>query len=179
MSRVGYKPVALSSDVKVKMDNDTIIAEGKLGQLSYKIPSCVQCDISDSSIEFDIANSNEDNAKALFGTTRSNVANIVEGVTKGFTKSLQLVGVGYRASIKGKFLVISLGYSHDIIYSPVEGIKIECISDTEILVSGIDKRLVGDVAAKIKSFRKPEPYKGKGVRYKGEYIFRKETKKKK
>jgi large subunit ribosomal protein L6 len=160
MSRIGKKPVAIPSGVTANVTGKTISIKGPKGTL-----------------QVDPANDTK-RARALWGTTRALLANVVDGVTKGFERRLEITGVGYRASVQGKNLQLLLGYSHEVSYPIPEGIAIATPKPTEIVVTGIDKQKVGQVAAEIRDYRPPEPYKGKGVKYAGEYIFRKEGKKK-
>ena len=178
MSRIGKYPVVIPSGVTVTVEGNKVTVKGKLGELS--------CTYDDGHIATKV----EDNkvvvtplsqsltARALWGTTRANINTIVKGVSEGFSKSLELIGVGYKARMEGTKLVLSLGFSHDVNFPAPAGIKISCESPTQIKVFGVDKQLVGQVAAEIRKYRKPEPYKGKGVKYDGEYVRRKEGKKK-
>ena len=178
MSRIGKYPVVIPNDVTVALDNDVVKAKGKLGELSVKFDAGhVSVKIEDGKVV--VAPLSESKmARALWGTTRANINTLVKGVSEGFTKNLELVGVGYKARTEGNKLVLSLGFSHDVNFPAPEGIKISCESPTQIKVFGVDKQLVGQVAAEIRKYRKPEPYKGKGVKYEGEYVRRKEGKKK-
>ncbi|MHB2151015.1 50S ribosomal protein L6 [Calditrichota bacterium LG25] len=173
MSRIGKLPVPIPEKVTVDLqENNFIVVKGPKGQLQRQLHPKINVEIKDNQV---VVTRNDDSkfSRSLHGLTRQLVANMVEGVAKGFTKKLQIIGVGYRAELKGKKLVLTLGYSHPIIFSAPDSITISTPSQTEILVSGIDKELVGLVAAKIRSFRKPEPYKGKGIRYENEYVRRK------
>lgn len=176
MSKTGKNPIQIPEGTTVDIQGDLVLASGKLGKLEHKFTDDVNVEKQENLIVVKPANDSKV-ARMMWGTTRSLIDNIVSGVTTGFSKSLDLVGVGYRASMQGNTLVILLGYSHDVKYDPPEGIKIQVENQTKIIVSGIDKELVGKVAAKIRSFRKPEPYKGKGVKYSDEVIVRKEKKK--
>ena len=177
MSRVGKRPVAIPSGVTASVEGQTVKMKGPKGQLQFVVHDDVE--VKFESGEVKVAPKFETNrAQAMYGTARAQVANLVEGVTKGFDKKLEITGVGYRAALQGKTLQISLGYSHEVLYAVPEGIAIATPKPTEIVVTGIDKQKVGQVAAEIRAFRPPEPYKGKGVKYQGEYIFRKEGKKK-
>ncbi len=171
MSRLARNPINIPEDIKVSLSENIISFEGKLGKSSSKLPEGINLDLKDNLMHF----SGED--KALLGTVYANVKNEIIGNTKGFEKKLELVGTGYKANVSGKILVLSLGYSHDINFKIPDGISIK-VEKNLVVVSGTSKQLVGQVAAEIKSFRKPEPYKGKGVRYEGERIYRKEGKKK-
>ena len=177
MSRIGKKPVAVPSGVDVKVDGQTVKAKGPKGELSVTLVNDVTVEMTDDGVQVNPVNDTK-RARSMWGMSRTLVANIFSGVTDGFSKHLEINGVGYRAQMKGKDLSLALGLSHDVVYPAPEGIKIECPSQTEIVVSGIEKQTVGQVAAEIRSFRPPEPYKGKGIKYKDEYIFRKEGKKK-
>ena len=177
MSRIGKKPVAIPSGVTANVEGQTVKMKGPKGAVALVLPDDVVVKMDKSSIKVDPRTETK-RARAMWGTSRTLVANLVAGVTKGFEDKLDITGVGYRASVQGKNLQIALGYSHDVIYPIPEGIAITTPKPTEILITGIDKQKVGQVAAEIRGFRPPEPYKGKGVRYSGEYIFRKEGKKK-
>ena len=177
MSRIGKKPVPIPSGVTANVEGQTVKMKGPKGALALVLPDDVVVKMDKRSIKVDPRTETK-RARAMWGTSRTLVANLVAGVTKGFEDKLDITGVGYRASVQGKNLQIALGYSHDVIYPIPEGIAITTPKPTEILITGIDKQKVGQVAAEIRGFRPPEPYKGKGVRYSGEYIFRKEGKKK-
>lgn len=172
MSRVGRKPIEISKGVTVNLKDRFISVKGPKGELSATVHKNIAVEIKDNQILLTRKNDEKAN-KALHGLWRALVQNMVLGVSQGYTKKLEIVGVGYRAEMKGKKLQLLLGYSHPIIFGPPEGIKIEAPTQTSVTVSGIDKQLVGLVASKIRSFRPPEPYKGKGVKYEGEYIRRK------
>ncbi|MGI9334825.1 MAG: 50S ribosomal protein L6 [Gammaproteobacteria bacterium] len=181
MSRIANVPVAIPAGVEVDLSDDAVGVKGPKGSLNQRLHRLVVLERDGEQIlcrakvtEGKSASS----AVAMAGTTRALVQNMVTGVSNGFEKKLQLVGVGYRAQMKGKSLNLALGYSHPINYEPPEGVELETPSQTEILVKGIDKQKVGQAAAVIRSFRKPEPYKGKGVKYANEHIVRKEAKKK-
>ena len=177
MSRVGSKPVIVPDGVTIILAGRALTAKGKLGELSMSIVN--QVDINHADDQIVITPKDESKtARAMWGMQRSLVQNIVTGVSEGFTKELELQGVGYRAALQGKILKLQLGHSHDIDFTIPDGIEIECERPTSIKIKGIDKQKVGQVAAVIRSYRPPEPYKGKGVRYLGEYVFRKEGKKK-
>ena len=178
MSRIGKKPVPIPSGVEVKLDGDTVVVKGPKGQLETAIlGDLVEVTIEDNKVKVEPRNQTKQ-ARSAWGLTRSLINNMVIGVTEGFQKKLEIVGVGYRAQLQGRNLKLNLGFSHDVIYEVPEGIEVQVPQPTEIIVSGIDKQKVGQVAAEIRAWRPPEPYKGKGVRYAGEYIFRKEGKKK-
>lgn len=177
MSRIGKKPVAIPSGVTAKVEGQKVSVKGAKGELSFVVPDDVDVKFEDNEIKVDPRNETK-RARALWGTSRAQVNNLVVGVTKGFEKKLEITGVGYKAAVAGKNLQLSLGYSHDVNYPIPAGIAIATPKPTEIMVSGIDKRQVGQVAAEIRAYRGPEPYKGKGVKYADEFIFRKEGKKK-
>ncbi len=177
MSRIAKSPVVVPAGVEVKIDGQSINVKGKNGQLSMDVHSSVSVSQEEDGLKF-AALEGTKLSLALSGTTRSLVNNMVVGVTEGFKKTLQLQGVGYRAAAKGKVLNLSLGFSHPIDYELPEGISAETPNVTTIILSGADKQVVGQVAAEIRAFRPPEPYKGKGVRYADEYVRRKEAKKK-
>ena len=177
MSRIGKKPVVIPSGVTAKLDGQTIAVKGAKGELKFTAPEEVSVSIADGAVH--VNPHGEDNrARAMWGMTRAQIANLIGGVTHGFEKKLEINGVGYKAAVAGKNLQLSLGYSHDIVYPIPSGVTITTPKPTEITVAGVDKRLVGQIAAEIRGFRGPEPYKGKGVKYAGEFIFRKEGKKK-
>jgi large subunit ribosomal protein L6 len=177
MSRIGKKAVAIPAGVTANVAGQTINVKGPKGALQLMLHDDVAAKMEGGEVRIDPRNDSK-RARAMWGMSRSLLANIVAGVTKGFEKRLEITGVGYRAAVQGKNLQLSLGYSHDIVYPIPEGIAITTPRPTEIVVTGIDKQKVGQVAAEIRDFRPPEPYKGKGVKYSGEYIFRKEGKKK-
>ena len=177
MSRIGKKPVSIPSGVTANIEGQTVKVKGPKGALQTVLPDDVIVKMEQGGIKVDPRNETK-RARSMWGTSRTLVNNLVTGVTKGFEKKLEITGVGFRAALQGKNLQIALGYSHDVIYAVPEGIAITTPKPTEILVSGIDKQRVGQVAAEIRAFRPPEPYKGKGVKYAGEFIFRKEGKKK-
>jgi large subunit ribosomal protein L6 len=177
MSRVGKKPVAVPSGVTATVDGQLIKVKGSKGELSFVVPENVSVAMEDGAVAVNPRDETKD-ARAKWGMSRSQVANLVEGVTKGFERKLEINGVGYRAAVAGKVLKLSLGYSHDVEYAIPTGITITTPKPTEVVVAGIDKRQVGQTAADIREFRSPEPYKGKGVKYADEFIFRKEGKKK-
>ena len=177
MSRVGKKPVPVPSGVTANVSGSTINVKGPKGVLSLVFDDRVAVQMDKGEIKVDPKDESKE-ARALWGTTRANLNNIMTGVTQGFERRLEITGVGYRAAVQGKNLQLALGYSHDVLYPIPEGIAVATPKPTEIVVSGIDKKKVGQVAAEIRAYRPPEPYKGKGVRYAGEFIFRKEGKKK-
>ncbi len=177
MSRVGQMPVEVPAGVDVKIEDRRVTAKGKLGELSLTLVDEVDLAREDDKLIVSPKNDSK-RARAMWGTSRSLLANIVHGVDQGFNIVLELNGVGYRAAIDGKELVLQLGYSHEIRYPMPDGITISSERPTHIAVSGADRQKVGQVAAQIRAFRKPEPYKGKGIRYQGEYVIRKEGKKK-
>ena len=177
MSRVGKNPVRLPEGVDVSVDPERVVAKGKLGVLSAPLSDLVKTEVDGG--EFRVQPVNESSrARAMWGTTRAVVQNMVTGVSTGFTRQLELVGVGYRAQVQGKHLKLELGYSHDIHYPIPEGVTIACEKPTSVTIKGADKQQVGQVAAEIRAMRPPEPYKGKGVKYADETILRKEGKKK-
>ncbi len=179
MSRVGKYPVIVPEGVNVAINGNVVKANGKLGELSYAYDdSHVVAKLENNTVVVTPLSSTKE-ARALWGTTRARINTLVKGVSEGFTKDMELIGVGYKARVEGtKKLVLSLGFSHDIDFEIPEGIKITCASPTQISVFGADKQLVGQVASEIRDYRSPEPYKGKGIRYVGEYVRRKEGKKK-
>jgi large subunit ribosomal protein L6 len=174
MSRVAKKPVVLPKGIELNIQSDSVSVKGAKGTLSIAKPAGIEVKIEDGNAQV-----STDNAELvpMAGTLRAILANLVQGVSQGFERRLELVGVGYRAAMQGKDLNLSLGYSHPVLFKAPDGISIATPTQTEIVVSGTDKQRVGEVAAKIRSFRPPEPYKGKGVKYVGENIIRKEAKK--
>ncbi|WP_417463304.1 50S ribosomal protein L6 [Kordiimonas sp.] len=177
MSRIGKKPVAIPSGVTVSLNGSDLTVKGPKGELAMSFVPEVTVAQDDQGIVVSPVNETK-RARSMWGMQRTMISNLIEGVTEGYTKKLQITGVGYRAAMKGSALNLQLGYSHDIDFPVPQGIKIETPDQTTIVISGIDKQQVGETAAKIREFRKPEPYKGKGIKYEGEYIFRKEGKKK-
>jgi large subunit ribosomal protein L6 len=177
MSRIGKKPVAVPTGVTASVDGQTVKVKGPKGALQFVVPDEVSVTMDKGSIKVD-PRSDSKRARSMWGTSRTLVSNLMTGVTKGFEDKLEINGVGYRAAVQGKNLQLALGFSHDVIYPIPEGIAIATPKPTEIVITGIDKQKVGQVAAEIRAFRGPEPYKGKGVKYAGEFIFRKEGKKK-
>ena len=174
MSRVAKKPISLPKGVEFKTTDDQVTVKGPKGTLSLAKPAGVQFSVEDGVLQLSAADVAD---MPMAGTARAILANMVQGVSEGFTRKLELVGVGYRAAMQGKDLNLNLGFSHPTVYVAPEGITLSTPTQTEILVSGTDKQLVGEVAAKIRAYRKPEPYKGKGIRYAGEKIIMKEAKK--
>ena len=178
MSRIGKKPVAMPSGVTASVEGQTLTVKGPKGTLSMALLN----DLVSTTVEADAISikplTASQRARAAWGMQRTQVQNLVTGVTEGFTKVLEINGVGYRANIQGKNLKLQLGYSHDVNYAVPDGIDVKTPDATTIEISGIDRQQVGQVAAEIRRWRKPEPYKGKGIKYRGEYIFRKEGKKK-
>jgi large subunit ribosomal protein L6 len=177
MSRIGKKPVVIPSGVTAKLDGQTIAVKGAKGELKFTAPREVALSIDGAGVHVK-PHAEDKRSRAMWGMTRAQIANLVGGVTKGFEKKLEINGVGYKAAVAGKSLQLSLGYSHDVMYPIPPGVTIVAPKPTEVTISGIDKRQVGQIAAEIRAFRGPEPYKGKGVKYAGEFIFRKEGKKK-
>ena len=177
MSRIAKYPVKLPKGVETTINPDLITVKGPLGTLSQALTGDVKVELEDGQITFAVANDSR-HAKAMSGTVRALVANMVTGVNTGFERKLNLVGVGFRAAVQGNVLKLQLGFSHDINFEAPEGIKIECPTPTEIVVKGANKQVVGHAAAVIRSYREPEPYKGKGVRYSDETVIIKEAKKK-
>lgn len=174
MSRVAKKPINLAKGVEIKDADGVLTVKGPKGSLSMPKPNGVSLSVDNGVIQLGAADADD---MKMAGTVRAILANMITGVSEGFTRKLELVGVGYRASMQGKDLNLSLGFSHPTVYVAPEGITLATPTQTEILVSGNDKQLVGEVAAKIRAYRKPEPYKGKGIRYSGEKIIMKEAKK--
>ena len=177
MSRIGKKPVAIPNGVEAKIDGDTLTVKGPKGTLSMGLTDLIEYKLEDGEISVKPANDTRA-ARNHWGMQRTLVSNLVEGVTDGFTKILDIKGVGYRANAQGKNLKLQLGYSHDVDLAVPEGLEVKTPDQTTIEISGIDKQAVGQFAAEVRRWRKPEPYKGKGIKYRGEYIFRKEGKKK-
>ena len=179
MSRVGKYPVIIPNGVTVTINGNVVHVKGKLGELSYAFDeNHVVAKLEDNKVVVSVLSGTKQ-ARALWGTARANINSLVKGVSEGFTKNLELVGVGYKARVEGSHkLVLSLGFSHDVIFEAPQTINLACPTPTQISISGADKQLVGQIAAEVRKYRKPEPYKGKGVKYEGEYIRRKEGKKK-
>ena len=177
MSRIGKRPVAIPSGVTATVEGQLVAVKGGKGELKFSAPPEVAVKLEDGAVHVSPRNETK-RARAMWGTTRAQVNNLVTGVTKGFEKKLEINGVGYKAAVAGKTLELSLGYSHPVNYPIPAGIAIVAGKPTELTITGIDRRQVGQVAAEIRAVRGPEPYKGKGVKYAGEFIFRKEGKKK-
>ena len=177
MSRIGKKVVPIPAGVTLTLDGQTVTVKGPKGQLSWTVVEDIAVSRGDDGLTFAPRNDSQ-RARGMWGLSRTLVANMVHGVTEGYEQTLELVGVGYRAAMKGASLSMQLGFSHDIDIPPPEGISFATPRQTEIRVSGVDKQLVGEIAARIRKIRPPEPYKGKGVRYAGEKVRRKEGKKK-
>jgi large subunit ribosomal protein L6 len=177
MSRIGKRPVAAPKGVEFKVSGQTVEAKGPKGVRSFTATDDVTIALEDGAVTVKPRGDSK-RARQQWGMTRTQIANIAQGVSEGFKKELEIVGVGYRAQVQGKTLKLALGYSHDVEYAIPEGIDVKCAKPTEIEITGIDQQQVGQVAAEIRDWRRPEPYKLKGVRYKGEYIFKKEGKKK-
>ena len=177
MSRIGKKPVAIPSGVTAQIDNGTLTVKGPKGTLAIGTDELVKYNFDDGTIAILPANDSQ-SARSHWGLQRTLVSNLVEGVTEGFSKVLQITGVGYRAQAQGRKLKLQLGYSHDVDLDVPEGLEVKTPDQVTIEISGMDKQAVGQFAAEIRRWRKPEPYKGKGIKYRGEYVFRKEGKKK-
>ena len=177
MSRIGKKPVVVPQGVTAKLEGQKVSVKGGKGELFFTVPDEVSVVIEDGHIKVDPRTESK-RARAMWGMSRAMVSNIVIGVSAGYQKKLEITGVGYKAAVVGKNLQLSLGYSHDVNYAIPEGVAIATPRPTEITIAGSDKRQVGQVAAEIRAWRGPEPYKGKGIKYEGEFIFRKEGKKK-
>ncbi len=177
MSRIGKYPVEVPQGVQVALSGRTITAKGKLGEAKLDLTDWVDATVEDNKITV-TPRGNERQARMMWGTTRSLLAGMVKGVSQGYSKSMEITGTGYRAAVQGKDLVLNLGLSHEVKYPIPQGIKITCEKPTSIKVEGVDKRLVGQVCAEIRTWRPPEPYKGKGIKFEGEAIRRKEGKKK-
>jgi large subunit ribosomal protein L6 len=177
MSRIGKKPVAVPQGVTANVSGQTVTAKGPKGELKFVVNDEVLVKLGEGEISVEPRDESKD-ARSKWGMSRTQIVNIIEGVKNGFEKRLEITGVGYRATMQGKNLQLALGFSHDVVYETPQGITIAVPKPTEIVVTGIDKQQVGQVAAEIRKYRGPEPYKGKGVRYAGEKIVRKEGKKK-
>jgi len=178
MSRIAKNPITVPAGVDVKINDNTVQVKGPKGTLTQTLNSKVEVVLDQGTISFNLEGKN-DYVRMQSGTARALINNLVQGVSKGYERKLMLVGVGYRAAVQGSTLNLTLGYSHPINFPIPQGIQIETPTQTEILVKGIDKQLVGQVSANIRAYRRPEPYKGKGIRYSDEVIIQKETKKKK
>ena len=172
MSRIGNQPIAIPNGVDITLDGHTLTVKGPKGTLSHKLPQSMQVEVTADEVKVTRPSDDKEH-KSLHGLTRSLINNMVIGVTKGYSKTLEIVGVGYRAAMKGKNLNLTLGFSHPVIMEPPAGNEFETPEPTKIIVKGADKEVVGQVAAEIRDWRKPEPYKGKGVRYEGEHVRRK------
>ena len=177
MSRIGKKPVELPSGVEATLSGQTVTVKGPKGQREFTATDDVTITVKDNAVSLDPRGSSK-RARQQWGMSRTQVQNLVTGVTDGFKKELEISGVGYRAQVQGSRLTLNLGFSHDVIFDVPEGVTVTTPRNTQIVVEGIDQQLVGQVAANIREWRKPEPYKGKGIKYKGEYVFSKEGKKK-
>ena len=177
MSRIGKRPVPLPAGVSASTEGRILVVKGPKGTLSLQMREEIKYDISEDGISVQPANETKQ-ARAFWGMQRTLVQNLVTGVSEGFTKVLEITGVGYRATAQGKNLKLQLGYSHDVNVAVPEGLEVKTPDNTTVEISGIDRQKVGQLAAEIRRWRKPEPYKGKGIKYRGEYIFRKEGKKK-
>jgi len=172
MSRIGNQPIAIPNGVDITLDGHTLTVKGPKGTLSHQLPELMQVEVTADEVKVTRPSDDKEH-KSLHGLTRSLINNMVIGVTEGYSKTLEIVGVGYRAAMKGKNLNLTLGFSHPVIMEPPAGIEFETPEPTKIIVKGADKEVVGQVAAEIRDWRKPEPYKGKGVRYEGEHVRRK------
>lgn len=177
MSRVGKKAVVIPEGVTVTVNDNILSVNGSKGKLTFKVPAEVSVTLGSSDVKVAPVDLSKD-SRSKWGMSRAIIDNLVKGVSIGFQRKLEITGVGYKAAVSGKVLKLSLGYSHDVDYAIPEGVSVLTPKPTEIILSGIDKQLLGQVASEIRSYRPPEPYKGKGVRYEGEFIFRKEGKKK-
>ena len=175
MSRIGNKPVVIPAGVTVDLKDNTVTVKGPKGELSYTFNQNISLEQREGEVVFTRPDDSKEN-KTIHGTTRAVFNNMVVGVTDGFQKELELIGVGYRAQLQGKNLVLNVGYSHSVEFTPEEGIEIEVPSNTKVIVKGYDKQKVGELAANIRGVRPPEPYKGKGIRYVDEFVRRKEGK---
>ena len=181
MSRIAKAPISVPSNVEVKVENGTIIAKGPKGELSFNLSPGIEVLNNDGSLQVQLtgdAGAASRHVRSMSGTTRAMVANLVSGVSEGFEKKLTIIGIGYRAQTQGKKLNLNLGFSHPVEYELPEGVSAETPTQTEIVLRGSDKQVIGQAAAEIRAFRPPEPYKGKGVRYSDEYVVRKQAKKK-
>ena len=177
MSRLAKNSIKIPTDTSCKFENSVFFAKGKVGEMSMTVDSLINVNLEEGEIHVS-PKKEKDKSNPIWGTTRAHVSNIVKGVSEGFSKTLELNGTGYRASITGTTLKLQLGYSHDVDYDVPKEIKVECPKQNIIKLSGSNKEILGAVAANIRSFRKPEPFKGKGIKYENEFIFRKEGKKK-
>ncbi|HEX5931623.1 MAG TPA: 50S ribosomal protein L6 [Methyloceanibacter sp.] len=177
MSRIGKKPVSVPGGVTAAVNGQEVKIKGPKGELKHVLADAMVAKLDKDGIEITMREDTKE-ARAMWGMSRTLIANLIAGVTEGFSKRLEISGVGYRAAVQGSNLQLQLGYSHDVAYPIPQGIQIACPKPTEIVITGIDKQKVGQVAAEIRRFRPPEPYKGKGIKYAGEFILRKEGKKK-
>ena len=177
MSRIGKKPVAIPQGVNAEMNGQTITAKGPKGELSLVVNEQVLLKMAEGEIQIEPVDDSKE-AKAFWGMSRTMIENIMIGVNEGFMRKLEINGVGFRAAMQGNKLQLTLGFSHEVIYNPPDNVAVKCTKPTEIEITGADKQVVGQVAAEIRAFRPPEPYKGKGIKYAEETIFRKEGKKK-
>ena len=176
MSRIGNRELKVPTGVTVENNDNVVTVKGPKGELSYSVNSDLTVKVEEGSVTIERSNDSK-KVKEMHGTTNALINNMIEGVSNGFTKGLEIIGVGYSFNVKGKTLVVKAGYSHPVEVSIPEGLEVEQVSNTEITVKGISKQLVGEFAANVRKIRKPEPYKGKGIRYNGEYVRRKEGKK--
>lgn len=176
MSRIGNRVINVPEKVTFEVNDNIVTVKGDKGELSYDVNKDLTIKVEDGSVTIERSNENK-RTKEMHGTTNALITNMIEGVSNGFSKGLEIIGVGYSFNVKGNTLVVKAGYSHPVEVKIPEGITVESVSNTEIVVKGISKQLVGEFAANVRKIRKPEPYKGKGIRYKGEYIRRKEGKK--
>ena len=179
MSRIGKKPVTVPSNVTATVSGQNVKMKGPKGELSFAVPEDVKVEFADGKVSVTPANETK-KARSMWGMSRTQIANLIKGVTDGFSRTLEIQGVGYRAAMKGKDLALNIGFSHDVTHKIPAGVEVKVAGAKQevVTISGIDKQLVGQVAADIRAYRPPEPYQGKGIRYQGEYIFRKEGKKK-
>ncbi len=179
MSRIGKKPVSVPSGVTPTVSGQIVKMKGPKGELSFTAPDSIKVEMGDAGVAVNPVDDTKE-ARAMWGTSRTQIANLIEGVTNGYTKVLEIQGVGYRAAMKGKQLQLNVGYSHDVTHPVPDGLKVEVSGAKQeiITITGVDKQVVGQFAAEVRAYRPPEPYQGKGIRYQGEYIFRKEGKKK-
>jgi large subunit ribosomal protein L6 len=177
MSRIGKKPVTIPGGVTARVNGQEVAMKGPKGELKHVLVDALVAKLENNELEVAMREDTKE-ARAMWGMSRTMVANLITGVTEGFTKKLEITGVGYRAAVQGQNVQLQLGYSHDVVHPIPQGIQVVCPKPTEIVITGIDKQKVGQVAAELRHYRPPEPYKGKGVRYAGEFILRKEGKKK-
>jgi large subunit ribosomal protein L6 len=175
MSRIGKKPIDIPTGVSITINEDSVTVKGPKGELTRSFNPEIEIKVEENIVNISRPSDKKEH-RALHGTTRANLANMVEGVSKGFEKSLELIGVGYRAQKQGKKLILNVGYSHPVEIDPEEGLEVEVPANTKVIVRGINKERVGELAANIRDVRPPEPYKGKGIRYEGEFVRRKEGK---